>query len=89
MSTPYSKWYQKCDVCHDSVAVDEGRSLPALVLPAAYWSMEGSKPSVDTVKISVCQSCMEKVHSWIRKKYMIDEIEYSGTTVKVIDEELD
>ena len=72
MTTVETRKYQKCEFCHNTIEVEN--QLRTVTLPYTF------NQRMQTQRLSICETCIVKLHDIIKSNLLIEEIKYAGVT---------
>lgn len=70
MTTVETRKYQKCEFCHNTIEVED--QLRTVTLPAPC------NQRLNMQRLSICETCIVKLHDIIKSNLRLEEIEYAG-----------
>ena len=72
MTTVEIRKYQKCEFCHNTCEVED--QLRTVTLPVPF------NQRLKMQRLSICETCIVKLHDIIKSNLLLEEIEYAGVT---------
>ena len=87
MAERFTKYFQKCDFCHQEFEVPQ-TGLHSICLPGYYYDSDGCK-STQWIKADICDECVSRLREHLAKAVDIKEIAYGGTSIHWLDEKDD
>lgn len=80
----FTRYTQKCDFCGEAFELQQGETLPAVMIPCDFADSLGKTGRQSIVRLSGCKMCLKKLNSLIKREWEIIDWDYAGVTVEPV-----
>ena len=84
MAKQTTKYFQKCDFCHQEFEVSKN-GMSSITLPG-YYILEYGCREPQWVTADICDECIDKLRKRLARIVDIKEIAYGGTSIHWLDD---